>query len=70
MASGIYLILYYFVGKNLKAFTIGVDRKAKLLASQTIILFTVDLSSCLCTVLSLVILDISPISYGDICFMQ
>ena len=42
MATGIYLILYYFIGKNLKAFTIGVDRKANLLASQTMALFSVD----------------------------
>ncbi|WP_035776617.1 sugar transferase [Butyrivibrio sp. VCB2001] len=42
MATGIYVILYYFIGKNLKAFTIGVDRKANLLASQTMALFSVD----------------------------
>ncbi len=42
MATGIYFILYYFVGKNLKAFRIGVDRKANLLASQTMTVFAVD----------------------------
>ena len=42
MASGIYLILYYFIGKALKAFRIGVDRKANLLASQTMTVFSVN----------------------------
>ena len=42
MASGIYLILYYMIGKALKAFRIGVDRKANLLASQTMAVFCVD----------------------------
>ena len=42
MAIGIYLILYYMIGKALKAFRIGVDRKANLLASQTLTTFTVD----------------------------
>lgn len=42
MAAGIYLVLYYLVGKALKAFRIGVDRKANLLASQTLTIFSVD----------------------------
>lgn len=42
MATGIYLILYYLVGRALRAFRIGVDRKANLLASQTLTLFSVD----------------------------
>lgn len=42
MAFGIYLILYYLIGRALKAFRIGVDRKANLLASQTLTVFTVD----------------------------
>ncbi len=42
MAAGVYLVLYYLIGKALKAFRIGVDRKANLLASQTLTLFSVD----------------------------
>ncbi|MBQ8031879.1 MAG: sugar transferase, partial [Butyrivibrio sp.] len=42
MSAGIYLILYYFIGKALKAFRIGVDRKANLLASQTMTVFSVN----------------------------
>lgn len=42
MASGIYFVLYHIVGKALKAFRIGVDRKANLLASQVLTLFSVD----------------------------
>ena len=42
MASGIYFALYHIVGKALKAFRIGVDRKANLLASQVLTLFSVD----------------------------
>ena len=42
MAAGIYLVLYILIGKALKAFTIGVDRKANLLASQVLTLFSVD----------------------------
>lgn len=42
MSAGIYLVLYYLAGKALKAFRIGVDRKANLLASQTLTVFTVD----------------------------
>ena len=42
MAIGIYLILYYFIGRSLRAFRIGVDRKANLLASQVMTIFMVD----------------------------
>ena len=42
MATGIYLILYYCFGKSLRAFKIGVDRKANLLASQVITIFLID----------------------------
>ncbi len=42
MSAGIYLAMYVFIGKNLKAFRIGVDRKANLLASQVLTLFSVD----------------------------
>ena len=42
MACGIYLIFYYFIGKSLRTFRIGVDRKANLLASQVMTLFLVD----------------------------
>ena len=39
MSAGIYFILYLILGKALKAFRIGVDRKANLLASQVLTLF-------------------------------
>ena len=42
MSTGIYFILYYVFGKALKAFRIGVDRKANLLASQVLALFCTD----------------------------
>ncbi len=42
MAAGVYFILYYIIGNALKAFRIGVDRKANLLASQVMALFCVD----------------------------
>ncbi len=42
MAAGAYFLLYYIIGKALKAFRIGVDRKANLLASQVMSLFCVD----------------------------
>lgn len=42
MALGIYFILYYLIGKSLRAFRIGVDRKANLLASQVMTIFIVD----------------------------
>ena len=42
MAAGIYLVLYILIGKALKAFTIGVDRKANLLASQVLTIFSVN----------------------------
>lgn len=42
MSAGVYFILYYIIGKALKAFRIGVDRKANLLASQVMSLFCVD----------------------------
>lgn len=42
MSAGIYFILYVILGKALKAFRIGVDRKANLLASQVLTLFCTD----------------------------
>ncbi|SFU65892.1 sugar transferase [Butyrivibrio sp. INlla21] len=42
MAIGIYLVLYYFIGRSLRAFRIGVDRKANLLASQVMTIFMLD----------------------------
>ena len=42
MSAGIYFVLYAFVGKAMKAFRIGVDRKANLLASQVLTLFSVN----------------------------
>lgn len=42
MAAGIYFVLYYIIGNALKAFRIGVDRKANLLASQVMAIFCVD----------------------------
>ena len=42
MAVSIYSVLYHVIGKALKAFAIGVDRKANLLASQVLTLFSVD----------------------------
>lgn len=42
MSAGIYFVLYYIIGKGLKAFRIGVDRKANLLASQVLTLFSVN----------------------------
>lgn len=42
MAGGIYIVLYYIVGRGLRAFRIGVDRKANLLASQVMTIFIVD----------------------------
>lgn len=41
MAIGIYLLLYIIIGNWLKAFSIGVERKANILASQVLALFTV-----------------------------
>ncbi|WP_034490817.1 exopolysaccharide biosynthesis polyprenyl glycosylphosphotransferase [Butyrivibrio fibrisolvens] len=42
MAAGIYMILYVIIGKWLHAFTIGVERKANILAGQVLTLFTVS----------------------------
>ncbi len=42
MAGGGYTVLYVLVGKYLKAFRIGVDRKANIISSQCITLFVVD----------------------------
>lgn len=41
MSIGIYLILYLLMGKYLRTFKIGVDRKTNLIMSQIITLFTV-----------------------------
>lgn len=40
MAAGICCALYLFLGKALKAFRIGIDRKANLLASEVMTLFS------------------------------
>lgn len=42
MSAGIYFAVYLFIGKAMKAFRIGVDRKANLLASQVLTLFCTD----------------------------
>ena len=42
MSTGIFLILFYIIGKALKAFQIGVERKMNLLASQVLTVFTVN----------------------------
>ncbi|WP_022760453.1 exopolysaccharide biosynthesis polyprenyl glycosylphosphotransferase [Butyrivibrio sp. AD3002] len=42
MAAGIYMTLYVIIGKWLHAFTIGVERKANILAGQVLTLFTVN----------------------------
>ena len=42
MALGIYLILYVFFGRFVRAFRIGVERKASIVAAQIIALFLVD----------------------------
>ena len=43
MAMAIYAILYFVIGRWLHAFKIGVERKANVLASQVLTLFTVDI---------------------------
>ncbi len=42
MSAGIYMILYLLFGKWLHAFTIGVERKANILAGQVLTLFLLD----------------------------
>lgn len=42
MSAGIYLLLYVFIGRWLRAFSIGVERKSNMLASQVLTLATVD----------------------------
>lgn len=42
MATIIYAVLYFAIGQWMHAFKIGVERKANLLASQVLTLFTVD----------------------------
>jgi len=42
MAIGIYFLVYLIIGKWLHAFTIGVERKANILAGQVLTLLTVD----------------------------
>ena len=42
MAAGIYIVLYYIIGRALKSYGIGVYRKANLLASQVMTIFVVD----------------------------
>lgn len=42
MATGIYMVLYIIIGTWLSAFSIGVHRKANILAGQALTLFTVD----------------------------
>lgn len=46
MATGIYLILYIIIGRWLHAFKIGVERVANILASQVLVLFTVNVIEC------------------------
>lgn len=43
MAMIIYAVLYFLMGRWLHAFKIGVERKANVLASQVLTLFTVDI---------------------------
>ncbi|MCR4754908.1 MAG: exopolysaccharide biosynthesis polyprenyl glycosylphosphotransferase [Lachnospiraceae bacterium] len=43
MAAGIYIILYVLFGRWLKAFRIGIDRKANLLASEVMTLFILNI---------------------------
>ncbi len=42
MSAGIYIAVYLFIGRVLKAFRIGVDRKANLLASEALTLFSLN----------------------------
>lgn len=42
MAGGIYVALYIIIGRGLRTFRIGVDRKANLLASQVLTLLSVN----------------------------
>ena len=42
MSIGVYLVLYLIIGNWLHAFTIGVERKANILAGQVLTLLTVD----------------------------
>ena len=44
MAAGIYIVLYYIIGRALKAYGIGVYRKANLLASQVMTIFVADVT--------------------------
>ena len=39
MATGLYLVLYVVIGKWLRAFTVGVERKSNVLAGQVLTLF-------------------------------
>ncbi len=47
MSLIIYTLLYFFVGKNLHAFKIGVERVANVLASQILTLFVIDVAEVL-----------------------
>ena len=42
MACGLYFLLYLYIGRGLRAFRIGIERKANLLASQIMTLFCVN----------------------------
>ena len=42
MSTGLYALMYLFIGKALGTFRIGVDRKMKLLASQVMTIFCVN----------------------------
>lgn len=42
MALGIYILLYIFIGRSVKAFKIGVERKASIIAAQIIALGITD----------------------------
>lgn len=47
MAIALYALLYFFAARKLRAFKIGVDRKANVIASQAIVLFLVDVAEIL-----------------------
>lgn len=42
MALGIYMLLYIFIGRSVRAFKIGVERKASVIAAQIVALGIVD----------------------------
>lgn len=59
MSIGIYLILYLLMGKYLRTFKIGVDRKTNLIMSQIITLFTVAaFQSVILSILIIILVDV------------